>query len=187
MPRKFVVHSAVNRRRFLGIGFLSVAALASPVARAATIRRKPPRSLAFHNLHTDERLVATYWADGRYRPGALAEINWLLRDFRTDEKIEIDVRLLDLLYDLRHLLGSTETFRVVSGYRSPATNAMLASRSGKVAKNSFHMQGMAVDVCLPDRDLEVVRDAAVQLGRGGVGCYPSSNFVHLDVGPVRSW
>lgn len=175
-----------GRRRFLALGCaLGAACLPVPaVARAIGAGR---RSLAFRNLHTGERMSAVYWADGRYLPEALAEIDHLLRDYRTDEVKPIDRGLLDLLHLLRGRLDSSAPFHVVSGYRSPATNKMLAKRSGGVARKSLHMRGMAVDVSLPGRDLATLRRAARSLKLGGVGYYPNPGFVHLDVGRVRYW
>jgi uncharacterized protein YcbK (DUF882 family) len=143
--------------------------------------------LAFDNLHTGEKLKTVYWRDGEYLPEAMRHIDWLLRDFRAEEIHPIDPRLLDLLAALHARLASRRPFEVISGYRSPATNAMLARLSGGVAQNSLHMQGMAIDIRVPGRDLRCVRAAALSLRCGGVGYYPSSDFVHLDTGRVRSW
>ena len=99
----------------------------------------------------------------------------------------MDQRLLDLLYALQGRTGRRDKFHVISGYRSPATNAMLNARSSGVAKHSYHMKGMAIDIRLPGYDLHKLHQAALALKAGGVGCYPSSNFIHVDVGPVRRW
>ena len=146
-----------------------------------------PRALAFQNLHTGEKLSTVYWADGRYLPDAMRNINWLLRDFRTDEVHIMDPQLVDLLADLRARLHTNEPFYVFSGYRSPRTNAMLAAFTDGVAHNSMHLQGKAIDLCLPGRSLQRVHAAAVSLKRGGVGYYPQSGFVHVDTGRVRYW
>ena len=110
-----------------------------------------------------------------------------MRDFRTGDIHAIDVRLLDLLVALHQRMGSARPFDVISGYRSPATNAMLAAESNGVAKHSLHMEGKAIDIRLGDRRLTDLQVAALSLRRGGVGYYPQSNFVHVDVGPPRSW
>jgi uncharacterized protein YcbK (DUF882 family) len=154
-----------------------------PQARAAV----PERALAFYNLHTGESLKTVYWAEGRPVPGALAEIDRLLRDFRTSEVRAIDVGLLDLLHRVRTSLGSQEPFHVISGYRSPGTNAKLASHSSNVARRSLHVLGEAIDVRLPGRQLRDLHKAAVAQKAGGVGFYPQSDFVHIDVGRVRYW
>ena len=117
----------------------------------------------------------------------MAEIDRNLRDFRTGDVHPIDPQLVDLLHDLRLKMHSKSPFEVISGYRSPATNAQLASASGGVVRKSFHLRGMAIDIRLPDRNLRQLRNAALALRRGGVGYYPKPDFVHVDVGPVRSW
>ena len=179
-------HPCWGRRRLLGAGAATLLATCLPAA-AHAVPQPAAKSLAFLNLHTGERLRTTYWHGGSYDSGARSEINQLLRDFRTGDVMPIDAGLLDLLYALRRTLGSAEPFHVISAYRSPKTNAMLAGGSGAVAKKSLHMQGMAIDIRLPGRDLDAVRRAARSLQRGGVGFYPRSDFVHVDTGRVRSW
>lgn len=177
----------VNRRRFLGIAAAGLLAGSSVPAIAAPFSLAPPRLLNFDNLHTGEKLKTVYWEDGRYLPEAMRHINWLLRDFRTDQIHPIDPRLLDLLTNLHARLDSRQPFEVISGYRSPETNAMLATLTDGVAQNSLHMQGMAIDIRVPGRHLGYVRAAALSLRAGGVGYYPHSDFVHVDTGRVRTW
>jgi uncharacterized protein YcbK (DUF882 family) len=176
-----------TRRSFLrmmaGAGAIAVA----PTAFAGMARATPERSLKFHNLHTGENLAATYWADGRYLKDGLKEINWILRDFRSGDVAEIHPELLDLLVALHGKLQANAPFHVISGYRSPATNAKLRSHSSGVAKHSLHMKAMAIDIRVPGCDLKDLRRAAMQLKGGGVGYYAKSNFVHVDVGRVRYW
>jgi uncharacterized protein YcbK (DUF882 family) len=148
---------------------------------------KPERVLHLYNTHTDERLKVVYWANGNYVPEALAQLNQLLRDHWTDEVIAIAPSLFDFLYVIGRKVEARDPFHVISGYRSPATNAMLRQRSKRVAKNSRHMYGQAVDFYLPGRDLTLVRRAAVAAHRGGTGYYPRSNFIHIDTGRVRAW
>lgn len=155
---------------------------ASPVRAAYA-----PRALQFINLHTGERASITYWAEGDYLGDALREINWVLRDHRTDEILPIDTSLLDLLHRLKLRLDTEAPFHVISGYRSPVTNAKLIEAGHGVATTSLHMQGRAIDIRLPDRPLLSVRAAALSLEAGGVGYYPKSDFVHVDVGRVRMW
>lgn len=178
----------VDRRGVLKLG--AAAALAT-VPLPAVAHGLPPavdRRLSFYNLHTGERLDALYWSRGDYVGRELRRVNHILRDFRTGEVMPIDLRLLDTLYELRRRMDSREPFHVISGYRSPRTNAMLVSQSnGGVAKKSYHMRGMAIDVRLPERDLARLRRTAMAMKRGGVGYYPSSGFIHVDVGPVRYW
>ena len=161
----------------------------SPFAGSAHAAATQPatRTLAFHQLHTGERLTASYWSDGRYDQAALDEIDWLLRDFRNDQRMSIDRKLLDTLFGLRQLLDVNEPFLVISAYRSPATNTKLRALGRGVAKRSLHMRGMAIDIRVPRRELKDVRRAALTLRAGGVGYYPKSNFVHVDTGRVRFW
>ena len=176
----------VSRRRLLGMGGgLVLGSL--PLVRPARARTPGKRELAFHNLHTGEYLRVAYWADGGYDPGALAEVDYVLRDFRTGDVKAIDVGLLDFLHALRERLDSSGPYHVISGYRSPKTNGLLANKSSGVAKKSLHMKGLAIDVSLPGRRLGELRQTAMAMQRGGVGYYPKSGFVHLDVGRVRSW
>lgn len=152
-----------------------------------------PRHLKFHHLHTGENLEAVYWDNGAYVWDALQAINKHLRDFRTLEVHPIDVRLLDILFTLQSLTGSREPYRIISAFRSAETNAMLsgqsaaANGSSQVARKSLHMEGKAMDVRLNDVSLTGFRDAALALQGGGVGYYADSAFVHVDIGPVRTW
>jgi uncharacterized protein YcbK (DUF882 family) len=158
-----------------------------PDASARPASGSAMRSVALDNLHTGETLEAVYWDQGQYIPDVLDAVNLNLRDYRNGEIHNIEPELLDLLDDVAALTGTQSRFQVISGYRSPQTNAMLCERSAEVAKKSFHIQGMAIDVRLPDVELRHLHAAATSLGRGGVGYYPDSNFVHIDVGPVRRW
>jgi len=155
----------------------------------ANFEQKTPtlRELAFYNLHTGESLKTDYWAEGDYLPDAMADINHILRDFRTNQVLPIDLQLLDLLNGLRSTLGTAQPFQIISGYRSPATNSTLAANSDGVAKGSLHMQGKAIDLRIEGTALGDLRQAAMGLQGGGVGYYPKSNFLHLDVGRVRHW
>jgi uncharacterized protein YcbK (DUF882 family) len=187
VPRQGSDRTACARRRFLGWSLAAGGALLIPGAKAAAAATGAGRELEFYNLHTGEALRAVYWEGGRYLPDALAEIDYVLRDFRTGDVRSIDPALLDLLHRLRLALECNRPVQVISGYRCPATNAMLARRSNGVAKNSYHVKGMAIDLRLPDRNLKDLRNAALTLAGGGVGYYPKSDFVHMDTGPVRSW
>ena len=146
-----------------------------------------PRWLKLHNIHTQEKLEAVYFDKGEYVPDAVEALDKVLRDFRTGDVHPMNPRLFDTLADLAKRTDTKAHFQVISGYRSPKTNAMLNERSAQVAKRSLHMDGKAIDIYLEDVALDRVRAAALDLGRGGVGYYPSRNFVHLDVGPVRRW
>jgi len=177
---------AAGRRRILRLGVAGMAsALASPAL--ARIAGAADRRLAFYNLHTGERVRTTYWANGEWNPDGLQEIDTVLRDFRTGDVTTIDRRLLDLLYRLSHKMGTRRPFHVISGYRSPKTNAMLAAQSSGVARRSLHTKGMAIDIRIPGVELADLRKAALSLKAGGVGYYPNSDFVHVDTGRVRFW
>lgn len=175
----------LSRRAFVATLAATVPALAAPRRVAAGLAST--RLLKFLHLHTGERLVVEYFAGGAYLPDALGAVNHLLRDFRTNEVHAIDHGLLDLLHDLSGATGSRSPYQVISGYRSPATNQMLRSRSEGVAAHSLHMEGQAIDIRLPGVPLLTLRDAARALRGGGVGYYPASNFVHVDTGRVRIW
>ena len=175
----------MDRRRFLRTLVTAAPVLALPaVARAVPV---DVRALGLTHLHTGERLAVEYMSRGAYVPDALASINHLLRDFRTSDVHPIDPALLDLLHALAEATGSRQPFEVISGYRSPATNQRLRANSGGVASGSLHMKGQAIDIRVADVRLEALRDAARALRRGGVGYYPTSNFVHVDTGRVRVW
>jgi len=179
----------IGRRRFLMLGAAAlVSATALPLEEAeAAARTLPPRRLSFLNLHTGERLSAEYWSKGRYQKDALRAIDKVLRDHRTGALHPIDPRLLDLVHALHAKLGRRDPLHVISGYRSPETNAMLHETTDGVANLSYHMRGMAIDIRMPGVDTRRIYRAALSLRRGGVGYYRRSNFVHVDVGPVRTW
>ncbi len=145
------------------------------------------RKAQFLNLHTGESASVVYKENGAIIPDALSEVNRVLRDFRNDEITQIDIELLDTLDELSRRLEIAGQFNVISAYRSPATNAMLAARSDGVAKGSLHMQGKAIDIRVPGIALSHVRNAAKDLQKGGVGFYPGSDFVHIDTGRIRYW
>lgn len=174
------------RRGFLRLAVAAPFVALGPLRAAAAVGR--PRALAFYNTHTGESLRATYWADGCLLPEGASAIDRILRDHRSDEIHPIDPRLLDLLHRLVGALDAREPLHVISGYRSAATNALLrAHGGGGVATRSLHLVGEALDFRVPGRSLASVRRAALALQGGGVGYYPASDFVHVDVGRVRWW
>ena len=187
--------SGLSRRRFLGLGAAAAGAAAVALVperafAAVPSAKRAERVLSLFHTHTGERLKIAYCCDGQYQPEALTQINHLLRDFRVDEVRPIDPKLLDLLHELGGTLESDAPFHVISGYRSPRTNSMLRDRGGDhsgVASKSLHMVGRAIDIRLPGVKLDHLRNAARSLQLGGVGYYPSSNFVHVDTGRVRFW
>ena len=176
-----------DRRSFLKSSSIAVLSAAFPQIIQANTKKSSERTLEFVNLHTRETLDCCYWRNGHYDSTALAQIDNVLRDHRAEEVYPIDRQLLDLLYSLRNFAGSSAPFEVISGYRSPKTNARLRNTSNGVAKRSLHMQGKAIDVRLPDIKLADLRDMAVSLQNGGVGYYAKSNFLHIDIGRTRRW
>ncbi len=146
-----------------------------------------PRTLSLVNVHTDESLTVTYWSGGAYHRDALDKLNHLLRDSREDAETEMDPRLFDVLWHTQTHVGFNGTVEVLSAYRSPTTNAWLASVSRGVASDSQHMNGNAMDIRMPGVPVFQIRQVARSLGMGGVGFYPRSGFVHIDTGPVRYW
>jgi len=177
-----------DRRSFLKLGTFVTGMLISHGPVFAKIRPfTSERTLSFYNSHTGESLRTVYWFKGEYLGTALADINYILRDHYSGEVSPIDTRLLDLHYILHRKLEARHPFHVISGYRSPRTNALLSSTGHGVATNSLHISGKALDVRLQGFELSSVRKAAIQLREGGVGYYPKSNFIHLDVGSVRYW
>jgi len=180
----------MNRRQLLRTGLLvSLVCLNPlPVWASRSLYGFSERSLSLLNTHTGERLKeVVYWEQGNYIPDALNHLNHVLRDHRTNEVHSIDPMALDLMAAISRKVDARRPFEIISGYRSPLTNQALRGKSRGVAKNSFHMQGKAVDLRLPGVPLKVVRKAALELRMGGVGYYPKSNFVHIDSGNVRSW
>ena len=146
-----------------------------------------PRFADIHNLHTGDTLRTVYFENGRYLPDAMSELMKALRDWRSGEEHLMDPRLFDVMHALRGKLEVSRPFQIISGYRSKATNELMHERSPGVAKNSQHTEGKASDVRIEGVSLLNIRRAALDLGAGGVGYYPVSNFVHVDVGPVRQW
>lgn len=147
----------------------------------------PRRELSLFNAHSEETLITAFWENGEYVPEALQQINYIFRDHRTGKIKEIHTELLELLYVLQNKLNLSEPFHIISGYRTPKTNALLRRIRRGVARNSLHMYGKAVDIRVPGFSSKQIRTAAMELERGGVGYYPSSHFVHVDVGDIRYW
>lgn len=176
--------TAIGRRKVLQLGLAGIYMVAGGPAFAAI---NGSRSLSFENLHTGEQTSVTYWDNGTYVPDALKALDHLLRDHRTDEVHSIDRGLFNQLHRLQALAENTRPFQIISGYRSPLTNAMLARRGGGVSKRSYHQYGMAIDVRLPGTPLPDLRKAALTMKAGGIGYYPRSDFIHLDTGRVRFW
>ncbi len=185
-----IIQSAVTRRALLG-GLTTLTAMAAvPAFASAPALLKGAgdfRSLSMVNDKTGEWLKTVYWVEGEYIPDALEAVNHILRDWREDLVYQMDPRALDILSATQRLLDCDEPFQVVSGYRTRRTNAMLRRRSRAVARNSYHIKGMAVDIAMKTRSVRQISRAGLSLGAGGIGKYSRSQFVHLDSGPVRKW
>jgi uncharacterized protein YcbK (DUF882 family) len=182
---------ACQQRRRLLKGLAGGAALmAAPgLSNAGMLNDAKQRMLSFSHTHTGETMSVVYKVGDKFVSNSLANISRLMRDFRSGDVHPIDPALLDVLWQVQRNLKNTHAFEIISAYRSPKTNSMLRSRSVStgVAKNSMHLTGQAIDIRLPGSSLSDVRDAALELKRGGVGYYASSDFVHLDTGRVRHW
>lgn len=145
-----------------------------------------PRTLTLFNMNTQQTITSTYRQGGQYIPTELQKLSAFLVDHKSGDVIAMDPELFDILYFLQRRLGNS-SFEVLSAYRSPQTNAVLARMSRGVARNSLHTQGQAIDIKVPGASPFQVRQVARELGLGGVGYYPRTGFVHVDTGPVRSW
>ncbi len=181
--------SGLTRRALLG-AFAATAVVAAPTySDAAGFLRGGGdiRRIRMYSGRTGERIDMIYWVDGKYIKDAVKEINHFMRDWRTDQVKDMDLRTIDIMAASHNLLDVNEPYMLLSGYRSPQTNAMLRSRSRRVAKNSLHMKGQAADLRLSSRSVSQMARAAMSCRAGGVGKYSRSNFVHMDCGEVRSW
>lgn len=179
----------LTRRGLLGV-FAATAVVAAPTyANAFGFLRGAGdiRRINMYSGRTGERINTIYWIDGDYIPEALDEINRFMRDWRSGQTKRIDTRAVDIFAAAHNLLDVDEPYMMLSGYRSPETNALLRSRSSGVARNSLHMQGQAADLRLRGRSVSQMARAAAACSAGGVGKYSRSNFVHMDCGPVRVW
>jgi uncharacterized protein YcbK (DUF882 family) len=180
---------SVTRRGILG-AFAATTLIAAPtytnafgvLKGAGDIRR-----IRMYSGRTGEAIDTIYWIEGEYIPEVMKELNHFMRDWRSDDEVKMDMRTVDIMAAAHRLMDVSEPYMLLSGYRSPATNAMLRSKSRGVAKNSLHMKGQAADLRLKSRSVGQMAKAASACASGGVGRYSRSNFVHMDCGPVRSW
>lgn len=179
----------LTRRGLLG-AFAATSVVAAPTySNAAGFLRGAGdvRRLRMYSGRTGERIDMIYWIEGDYLADSIKEINYFMRDWRTNDVKKINTRTLDIMAAAHNLMDVSEPYMLISGYRSPKTNAMLRSRSSGVARNSRHLRGEAADLRLSSRSVSQMYKAAVACKGGGVGRYSKSNFVHMDCGPVRSW
>ena len=181
--------AVVTRRALLG-AFAATSIIAAPnyssafglLRGAGDIRR-----IKMYSGRSGESIDTIYWVEGKYIKDALREIDYFMRDWRTNQTISIDTRALDIMAASHNLLGASEPYNMLSGYRTAKTNAMLRSSSRNVARNSLHIRGQAADLRLKSRSVTQLARAAASCSAGGVGNYSRSNFVHLDCGPIRTW
>jgi uncharacterized protein YcbK (DUF882 family) len=181
--------SGISRRAILGV-FAATAVSAAPTfSNAAGFLRGAGdvRRIQMDSGRTGERLDTIYWIDGEYIGEAIREISLFMRDWRNGQAVGIDTRTVDIIAATHNLLDVSEPFQLLSGYRSPQTNAMLRSQSSGVARNSLHMRGQAADIHHDSRSVNQIARAALACQAGGVGRYSGSGFVHMDCGDVRTW
>lgn len=179
----------IDRRKFLGFGIATAVSCIIPGATIASVNNLlgPERRLCLYNLHTKEDIDIAYWKNGEYIHDALNQLNYIFRDHYNGSIQTIDPGLFDFLFAIQQKIQSSEPFHLISGYRSKSTNERIRKQKGTAARKSLHIYGKAADIRLPDHKLKILRKAAYQLKGGGVGYYPKSNFVHVDVGRVRFW
>ncbi|PHQ82217.1 MAG: Tat pathway signal protein [Thalassobium sp.] len=181
--------SGMTRRALLG-AFAATTLVAAPTySSAAGFLRGAGdvRRMRMYSGRTGERIDTIYWIEGQYIREAVEEINIFMRDWRNGQRRDIDTRTLDIMAATHNLLDVNEPYMLISGYRSPQTNAMLRAQSSGVARNSLHLRGQAADLRLSSRSVGQIARAAASTRAGGVGRYSGSNFVHMDCGQVRSW
>ena len=181
--------SGITRRALLGAFAATTITAAPTFSNAAGFLRGGGdiRRIRMYSGRTGERIDMIYWIEGKYIKDAVREVNYFMRDWRTDGVKSIDLRAVDIMAAAHNLMDVNEPYMLLSGYRSPQTNAMLRRRSRGVAKNSLHMRGQAADLRLGSRSVGQIARAAAASKGGGVGRYSGSNFVHMDCGEVRSW
>jgi uncharacterized protein YcbK (DUF882 family) len=181
--------SAMTRRGLLGAFAATAVAAAPTYSNASGFLRGGGdiRRIKMYSGRTGERIDMIYWIEGNYIKDAVREVNYFMRDWRTNDTYKMDLRTVDIMAAAHNLLDADEPYMLLSGYRSPKTNAMLRSRSRGVAKNSLHMRGQAADLRLKSRSVHQLAKAAAVCRGGGVGRYSGSNFVHMDCVTVRTW
>ncbi len=181
--------AGITRRGLLGVFAATTVAAAPTYSNAFGLLRGAGdvRRIRMYSGRTGESIDTIYWIEGEYIPQVMKELNHFMRDWRTDTQVKMDGRTIDIAAASHRLLDVNEPYMLLSGYRSPQTNAMLREHSRGVARNSLHMKGQAADLRLASRSVGQISRAALACSAGGVGKYPRSNFVHMDCGPIRTW
>lgn len=175
-----------SRRQFLKIaGVLSLSTLFPEVLFSSN--RIYEKAISLNNVHTGESLKSIFWAEGKYDFNAISDINYILRDYRTNISTNMDIELIELLFSIKHITNSNNFFEVFSGYRHPLSNLLLNKTTSGVANKSLHMEGKAIDINMPGINLKDLHKIAMNIRAGGVGYYPDSNFIHVDTGRIRAW
>ncbi|NIY73380.1 DUF882 domain-containing protein [Marivivens donghaensis] len=177
-------------RRGLLRAFAATTVVAAPTfSKAAGFLRGAGdiRRIKMYSGRTGEKVDMIYWVEGEYIREAVDQVTYFMRDWRNGQTKNVDTRTIDIMAAVHNMLETDEPYMMLSGYRSPETNAMLRSRSSGVAKNSLHMQAQAADLRLQSRSITQMASAAQSCQAGGVGTYRGSNFVHMDCGGVRAW
>lgn len=180
----------LDRRDVLKMGLGGLLASIVPLMPAGSAQAAAhyaPWRISLRSAHTGDSFSGVYRVGDKYLPEAFERINYVLRDFRTGDVFPMDPRVLDIVTMVHDKAGQSAPLEVLSGYRSPRTNARLRNASTGVARNSYHMYGQAMDIRLPGYSTRRLRQIARGLKAGGVGYYPRSDFIHVDTGKVRSW
>ena len=179
----------LDRRGFLRLLFWAglIGYSSKPAFAAISYVVPEEKVLSLYNPSTKENFDGIYWRNGAYVADALNNINYLMRDVQMGAIKQIDKELLDLIFAISIELKPQKPFHVICGYRTAKTNSLLVKRDKSAAKKSYHIKGQAVDIRLPGLRTSALRQAAYELGQGGIGYYPRRRFVHIDVGPVRYW
>jgi uncharacterized protein YcbK (DUF882 family) len=189
VPRRFARQALsiwIPLRVLPCIGLAALGLTVSTSSLQTVVANGDTRSISLSHTHRDDQITVTFKRNGRYDEGGLKKLNYFLRDWRNDDVTQMAPQLFDILWEVTREVGTEDPIRIVSSYRSPATNAMLRRRSRGVAQFSQHMLGKAIDFNISGVSVEKLREVAMRLQRGGVGFYPGS-FVHVDVGSVRHW
>tara|TARA_Y100000590_G_scaffold467194_1_gene645226 strand:+ start:25930 stop:26535 length:606 start_codon:yes stop_codon:yes gene_type:complete len=179
----------VTRRDVLQMGTAGLVSMVTPLLAGKTAQAASPKmwQVSFRQAHTGESFSGVYRVGDQYLPDVFERLNYMLRDFRTGEAFPMDPRVIDVLSMVQQGTGKDTPLEILSGYRTPKTNAMLYRVSEGVARNSYHMYGQAIDIRMPGYNTKKLSQVARGLRAGGVGYYPKSHFVHVDTGEIRSW